>query len=371
MYITFKKVIRHGNIQESIFDLSIDSFNNLQPDETKIITAEKDDLTSYFVSHSNMNMYQIPKTELDKDKIRSMYSTFYIPKKSGGMRRIDAPNDDLKKYLSDVKDYLEKGLRILPNDAAHAYVQGRSTITSIKVHQANESKWFLKLDMKNFFPSHNKEYLYKMLSQVYPISMLVKDQEYKDNLNNMLDYALLNGELPQGTPLSPTLTNICMVPIDYQIKGKLNHLPDHLVYTRYADDILISSQYKFDYKKVIKEIQKILEENGCPFYINEEKTRFGSSAGSNWNLGVMLNKDNRMTVGHKQNQRFRAALFSLLKDHEHGIRWPYEDRMVLGGQISYYMMVDPEYTQATIKRYEDRFAANINYIIYKEDNETR
>ena len=59
-------------------------------------------------------------------------------------------------------------------------------------------------------------------------------------------------------------------------------------YTRYADDILISKTIEFDWQEVVRQVQIILPPG---LNIKSNKTRYGSSNGSNWNLGLMYNKD--------------------------------------------------------------------------------
>lgn len=313
---------------------------------------------------SDLLSIPFPKTpSFQASEVAKHYETFYIPKKSGGMRRIDAPDEELKQYLRELKTFFETSLNILPNEAAHAYVKERSTVTAIKKHQENKSNWFLKLDMKNFFPAHNKEYILNTLKDIYPMALLIKNEEWKSRLSEALDYALLNNSLPQGTPLSPTLTNILMVPIDYEIQKLCWDLKKYVMYTRYADDLLISSPYEFDYKDVQAKISKILQKHKAPFKLNAEKTRYGSKSGSNWNLGIMLNKDNRMTIGNKRNQRFRAALFNAFMDYTHNKQWDVESKQVLLGEISYYKAIDPEYTNRTIKKYETQFNLKLKEVL--------
>lgn len=290
------------------------------------------------------------------EEIPDNYTHFKIPKKSNPskMRQIDAPKDTLKNYQAIIKGYLEDVLKILPHNAAHAYVKGRSTVTALKVHQNNESKWFLKLDLKNFFNSHNQEYVERMLNHIFPLgaSFCIKEQ-----LQKILPYAFLNDELPQGTPLSPTLTNICMIPIDEAIYRKLiNYKKHRIVYTRYADDIIISCKEKFNPGEIIKEIHDIFKEWNVPFEINSEKTRFGSSSGRNWNLGIMLNKDNNLTIGHKQNQIFRATLHNFILNYND---WSTEEAYKLMGDIAYYQSIEREYINYTIDKYNKKYAVNI------------
>ena len=65
---------------------------------------------------------------------------------------------------------------------------------------------------------------------------------------------------------------------------------NHYVYTRYADDILISSKSNFNWQELVNTLKGVLQPQ---FTIKDEKTRYGSTAGRNWNLGLMVNKDNQ------------------------------------------------------------------------------
>lgn len=376
MYITFYKTlktptpIKKEMTIEDYFFKTEDVFSTEEPIETvtgRIVTVEKtkEEISNFFENHVDPRWIDIPQPpSWPISEIHAHYTSFNIPKKTGGLRHIDAPDDELKLYLTKLKYYFEDTLKILTHDAAHAYVKQRSTVTCVQQHQKNESKWFLKLDLKDFFPSHNLEYVMYCLEQIYPIGNIIDTfPSYKANLRKALEYAFLDDVLPQGTPLSPTLTNICMTPLDYKIQHTMWDKKSHFVYTRYADDMIISSPYKFDYRDIESAIESILTAFGAPFRIKTEKTRFGSSAGRNWNLGIMLNKDNRMTIGHKQNQRFRATLHNLILDYKNGIEWPAHDKMVFQGDISYYKAIDPDYTNHVLREYEDKYNVSIKDIL--------
>lgn len=373
MYITFDKIITPKQPKEKqlnfweddfiLFDVTPQIANTIK---TQRLTIEKDknELKQFYLNHYQDSWQFIPKPpQWPISEINNHYSSFKIPKKSGGLRQIDAPDDELKLYLTNLKAYFENNLKILTHDCAHAYVKERSTITSLKVHQENKSNWFLKLDLKDFFPSHNIQYVLKTLSKIYPTCFLLENEEYKTNLTKALKYAFLDNKLPQGTPLSPTITNILMAPIDYQIQHALWNFKNDLIYTRYADDLLISSVYNFDFRKVENKIKEIFNKNEAPFQVKSEKTRYGSKSGQNWNLGIMLNKDNRMTIGHRENQRFRATIFSIMKDYTNSIIWNYDDKTTLAGKISYYKAVDPDYTNHVIESYENKFGLSLKMIL--------
>ena len=103
-----------------------------------------------------------------KENFEEQYYEFKIPKRSGGLRTINAPLPEFMLALSKVKDIFEQELKCLAHNSAYAYVKNRSTHTALEQHQKNQSKWYLKLDLKDFFPSCSPEFIYKQLKQLYP-----------------------------------------------------------------------------------------------------------------------------------------------------------------------------------------------------------
>lgn len=260
-----------------------------------------------------------------------------------GFRRIDAPNFTLKTALSELKDLLEVKCGALYHTSAFAYIKDRSTLKAMKRHQRNESKWFLKLDFSNFFGSTTLPFVMDMLSMVFPFCEIVKSKEGEEELRKALCLGFLNGSLPQGTPLSPMLTNVMMIPIDYHVTKALRNFNDQaFVYTRYSDDSIISSKYNFNPRDVENLFISILEYFRAPFHINTAKTRYGSSSGSNWNLGTILNKDNNITVGFRTKRAMKAALHSYALDKKNGKPWELSDVQKLAGRISYFKMVEDD-----------------------------
>ena len=294
----------------------------------------------------------------------SLYHSFHIPKSSGGLRRIDAPLPELMNALRELKILFELHMFALYHTTAFAYVRGRGTIDAIKRHQRNESKWFLKLDFSNFFGSTTPKFVMNMLSQIFPFSEIVKSTVGKRALTKALSLCFLNNGLPQGTPISPFLTNVIMIAIDHKISNGLRNFDDRrFVYTRYADDLLISCKIDFDKNKVQQFVIDTLSEFNAPFTIKPEKTRYGSSAGRNWNLGVMLNKNNQITVGHKRKKEFKAMLDNYIRDRKSGSGWELHDIQVLGGLISYYRMVEKEYIDYLLNQYSEKHGADIERCI--------
>ena len=308
------------------------------------------------------------QTEALRAQERStLYETFHIPKKSGGLRRIDAPKPELMNALRNLKTIFEEDFHALYHTSAFAYIKNRCTVDAVKRHQKNNSKWFGKLDLHDFFGSTTLDYVIKMFSMVFPFSEIVKFPNGEAELRKALDLAFLNGGLPQGTPLSPLITNVMMIPVDYKLANAFRDFDkQRFIYTRYADDFNISSKVDFDVHRVEKLVVDTLHEFGAPFTINESKTRYGSSAGRNWNLGVMLNKDNEITVGHKKKRQFQSMLYNYITDKRKGISWPREDIQTMQGLHSYYRMVEPETIDAIVKHTNEKMETDVLRLI-KDD----
>jgi len=296
-----------------------------------------------------------------------LYSSFHIPKRSGGLRRIDAPKPELMDALRRLKTIFEEDFRVLYHTSAFAYVKGRSTIDAIKRHQKNESKWFGKYDLSNFFGSTTLDFVMQQLGYIFPFSEIVKYPIGRSELMKALELAFLNGGLPQGTPISPLITNVMMIPIDFKLSNELRSFEKQsFIYTRYADDFIVSSKYDFDFKRVERWIVEVLAEFNASFTIKAEKTRYGSSAGRNWNLGVMLNKDNNITIGHKKKRQFQSMLYNYIMDKRNGILWDLHDIQVMSGLRSYYHMVEPTAIDNIINHINEKMGVNVLRLI-KED----
>ena len=316
---------------------------------------------------AKLTRYNQSTEELRKKNRHELYKSFCIPKKSGGLRHINAPEAELMDALRRQKTVYEQDFHVLYHTSAFAYIKNRCTVDAVKRHQANESKWFAKLDLHDFFGSTTLDFVMSMFSMIFPFSEVVKVPEGKAQLCKALELAFLDGGLPQGTPISPLITNVMMIPVDFKLaKAFRNYEKQRFVYTRYADDFIISSQYDFDVHEVEKMVVDTLKEFGAPFSINASKTRYGSSAGRNWNLGVMLNKDNEITVGYKKKRQFQSMMYNYISDKRNGVAWPREDIMAMQGLHSYYRMVEPEAIDAIVKHTNEKLGVDVLLTI-KED----
>lgn len=293
----------------------------------------------------------------------SQYQIFEIPKQSGGMRRICAPNARLYSDQVQLRSLFQNDFSSLYHTSAFAYCKGRSIKHCIARHQANKSRWFLKLDFEDFFGNTSKSFVLQQLEKIAPFSEVMKDPVGRERLSKALDICFLNDGLPQGTPISPMLTNLVMIPFDHAASNTLHK--HGFVYTRYADDIQISHREKFNAAEITNLIKIILREQQMPYKIKTEKTRFGSASGRNWNLGLMLNNENRITIGHEEHKLMKARIHSFVMDEKLGKPWSSIDAKCLAGHLAYFESIEPNYVKYIIFKINRKLNVDFNRLIRK------
>lgn len=277
-----------------------------------------------------------------KKNLNESYETFKIPKHSGGFREIDAPNDELKVIQKRIAKFITNKLKYLPSNNAYGFTKNRNCKLAMEQHQKNGSKYFLKLDIHDFFNSTTKEIILREMNKHWCFAIL------PDNLKDFwLILCTKENVLPQGSPASPVLANIVLHEFDLWLDENLKKLDKDMVYTRYADDLLISSKNKFhqNIKEIVDNISAKLKDYNLT--LSEHKTRYGTNAGRNWNLGIMYNKDNNLTVGYRQKKLFK----NILHNAETGkIEVTEEFKNKLQGQLAYAAYIEPEYFAPFIER---------------------
>lgn len=339
------------------------------PSSTK--TVFRENLTQEFVNRFNIPgmirvlreftekyaaLYEIPRTNL--------YRHFEIPKSSGGTRPIDAPNHELMIALYELKYILEQTCGALYHTNAFAYIPNRCHVDALRRHQANQSKWFLKTDFHDFFGSTTPKFVKHMLSMIFPFSEIYRSEEGERVLDRALDLCFLRGGLPQGTPISPLLTNIMMIPIDHKLANDLRNLNGiHYIYTRYADDMQISSKVNFRFPEVVQYINDTLAEFEAPFRLKPKKTRYGSANGHNFNLGLILNDKNEITIGYKKKWAFRGQLYDYIQRHLRNETLSLNEVQQMAGVLSYYRSIEPDFWKNVIGRLNEKCKVDLDKLI--------
>lgn len=273
----------------------------------------------------NVGPIKIPDLT-DKSKY---YKEFDIPKRDGSLRHIKAPQGELKAAQAWIANIFQYTFLCLTSNNAHGFVKKRGCYSAMKVHADNKSNWFLKLDIHDFFGSISKNLIIATMGQVYPLNLIPYDyKEYvADILTDDTDHVC------QGCKSSPYIANLVLTEFDYIVNDYCLH--HGLIYTRYADDIQISSRVKFNPGDVIKIINYALPDG---INLNTKKTQFKSKNCRNYVLGVKYNQNCDLTVGHEKKHKIKNVCHALSKGITDSIDIPHWK-----GLLSYYAGIEPEY----------------------------
>lgn len=197
------------------------------------------------------------------------YREFCIPKKNG-FRTISCLDKSselalLQKNLVD--NFLNK--QPLPV-CVKGFRKSESYNTFLMAHVG--AKYFLRIDIKSFFPSLKKELIKRELSNIINFD---SETEKNEMLETICEAVTLNGSLPQGACTSPGISNLAMARIDQRILKYCQVLG--IKYTRYADDLLFSSDdFCFSDKRwFLKKVKHILSYNELE--LNYTKLKYGEN----------------------------------------------------------------------------------------------
>ncbi|MBI1372408.1 MAG: hypothetical protein GC159_06565 [Phycisphaera sp.] len=187
--------------------------------------------------------------ERELTRVSPSYQTFFIPKRNGDRRRIDAPSAELKTLQRRINRKLLR--RLKTHRAATGFERGRSIATNAAAHTGNAV--VVQMDIRDFFPSTTTQ---RVLDYFRAIG-------WEDDAARLLvDLTTHEGGLPQGAPTSPRLSNL----VNHQLDARLDRLAArcHAAYTRYADDITFSfaDGDPLVVRRVIRATKSILAEHG-------------------------------------------------------------------------------------------------------------
>ena len=130
------------------------------------------------------------------------------------------------------------------------------------------------------------------------------------DLDLIMDICLYRGKkLVVGSVASPTIANIVMYQFDIELYKELSTV-GNFIYTRYADDIVISSKRYID-KSVLDIINRKMQQYG--FSMNMKKTYFMNKSSQRRITGVVIdNNRNELKIGNKNYKEFEREIYTYL-----------------------------------------------------------
>lgn len=277
------------------------------------------------------------------------YTTFSVPKKSGGQRLLASPKKQIRAAQNWILENILSKLALHP--AAHGFVASRSTLTNATPHVGKAV--LVNTDLEDFFPSITfprvkgifEELGYSPAAATI-LALISTESPRRCAVVNGVTLHIACGPraLPQGACTSPALSNLAARRLDSRLSGIATKLG--WTYTRYADDASFSagSATSGDYAKqvgyLLARIRHISQEEG--FRVKESKTRILRRNQQQSVTGIVVN--DKPATPRETRRRLRAILHGA---KNRGVASQNRDGHTnfvahIDGMISYIQMVQPE-----------------------------
>lgn len=258
------------------------------------------------------------------------------------------PSIKLKRYLRFLNNFVFDYAKINTN-VVHAYRKGKNAYTAVVKHV--DSKYFFQTDIKSFFNSITTQDIQFVFDNNLIDIPIVDIEKYKSELLNLVT---VDGLLPVGFASSPSLSNTCLFAFDNALERYC--LANEIIYTRYSDDIILSSNTS----DVLKDAEIFISEQLNLFYsgrieLNSHKTKHTHKGQKIKLLGMVILPSGKVSVDIRLKQKLEVLLhfyindkekFSdYLKNHYHG------DLSTISGQLNYINSIDSAYVNKLRGKY--------------------
>ena len=262
----------------------------------------------------------------------SRYKVHEIEKRNGRGRRVIAQPTAEVKVLQ--RFLLEEMISELPiHDAAKAYRKDHSILDHASPHAKNH--YLLKLDFKDFFPSikaidfirHLKKY-----SSIPPEDMrlLARVFFWRPRGQRHLILSI-------GAPSSPFISNTLLFEFDNKLEAFCSC--NEIVYTRYADDLALSTNRPNLLSKAHEFVRSICSEIKTPrLELNDGKTVYTSKKFHRELTGLTLSNQGTASIGRERKRLIRAMTYNFYTG-----KLALDDYSKLRGWIAFALSVDGDF----------------------------
>lgn len=282
-----------------------------------------------------------------------------IIKISGKRRKIiQYKNTHKGRHLMRLHKRVSDILSSLFQPSKYAYAYKKKTSIKMCVEQHIGSKHFIKLDVHSFFNSIKSQVMCGALRRRI-IKMLQYERLYcplapkQDDINNVLKCCFYKNHLPLGFITSPILSDIYMNEFDNQIGKSFSHI----VFTRYADDILISS--KNETKHLSKCKEEIIQQLSLLKLSTNNEKKLEISLKNNGDsikfLGINIvkrNYENELTISKSHLMSYAKRIYK--EKHKEN-----PDMTIVTGIINYVQSISQKSFQNLNKTYLAMFKETI------------
>lgn len=290
-----------------------------------------EELREWFSSHYRELQRQLMTNTYQVTAVKEVM----IPKPNGGKRQLGIPTVKDRLVQQAIGQVLSKRYDPTFSDNSYGFRPGRNAHKALRKagkYVAEGKSWIIDIDLAKFFDEVNHDRL------LWQLGTRIGDKRVLQLIGKFLRAGMLSGGMtnqrvkgtPQGSPLSPLLSNIVLDELDKELERR-GHC-----FVRYADDIIIMVGSELSAERVMNSLTKFIETR-MRLKINREKSQIISPYQLNY-LGHSILKDGSLRLSRKSKQRFKAKL-KLLTKRNRGVSFEQlisELNPVLRGWLNYF-----------------------------------
>lgn len=256
------------------------------------------------------NLWELRESILRGDYQPEAVRKAEIPKPAGGTRMLGIPTCKDRLIQQAIHQELNRYYEPHFSEYSYAYRPERNAQQAIKqasAYIAEGKEWVVDIDIANFFDSINHDRLMQRLSKG------IGDKRLLRLINAYLHTGIMTDGLveqriagiPQGSPLSPLLSNIVLDELDRELEKR------GLKFCRYADDCNIFVGSKKAGERVLASITGFLEKK-LKLKVNRDKSGVRHCSEVKF-LGYTLLPEGKIRVSDKSMERLKTKVKTLTK----------------------------------------------------------
>lgn len=297
---------------------------------------QTDELRDYLNTHWQTLRTNILQGSYHPQAVRKVE----IRKDSGGMRELGIPTVIDRLLQQAISQWLSPKYEGDFSSHSYGFRPKRNAHQAVAQAQINLNEgytWIVELDLEKFFDKVNHDKLMSLLSLKIPDKRTLKlIRSYLSSGIMEKGLATVRQEgTPQGSPLSPILSNILLDELD-----KTLDIRGHR-YVRYADDCSVYVRSKKSAERVMDSITRYLEER-LKLKVNREKSKISRPTNSSL-LGFSFYKKSRswaMRISPKSVRRIKDKIKGFTQRNDPASiegRIPNIERLVQGW-VNYFVL---------------------------------
>lgn len=358
--VSYRKEGKKKNISDDIINNALIAAEKINPEMPIILSLKH---LAYLTDIEYLKLRKFIKRK------RFFYRSYKINKRSGGFRLISIPCMELLHIQRWIDKFILRHLK--KNEYSFAYETGKKIKDCASQHLC--CKWLIKIDLRDFFQSLSEIQVYHVfneqgysdlvsleLARLCTITYKMYSSKYKNKywISHIKKYKFYYdkriGNLPQGAPTSPRLSNAILQKFDDEIASIANKYD--LVYTRYADDIALSTtSNNFSRKMALKIIKMIFSK--LPKYglkPNHQKIQIIPPRSRKIVLGLLVDSEKVHLTKDFKNKLECHLYYSVKEPAQHvmgrGFRSIIGLKNYISGLLAYAKSIEPEYYQKLINK---------------------